>query len=148
MIGNVKPEMMEFRDGDLSRRHRRWGVGCPAVDIDFPLIEYNWGEPAAIVEYKFAGAEGRSVDFDNPSMRALASLANAAKIPFIVALYTREPWTFRVFRGNEYAERIYREDGRLMTEREFVESLYFIRNGSLATVEENLLDNLDNWMAA
>lgn len=137
----VKPENIGFRDGSLSLRHRDWGFDCPAVDLDFPLIEYNRGQASAIVEYKFAAAD--EPDFNNPSLRALAGLANAAGIPFIVALYTRDPWTFQVFRGNKHAERVYREDGRTLTEREFVESLYFMRDRKLTAADEECLAPLD-----
>ena len=137
----VTPERTHFRDHALSLRHRQWGYDCPAVDLDFPLVEYNRGEASAIVEYKFAAA-GKP-DLTHPSLRALAGLANAAGIPFIVALYTREPWTFQVFRGNEHANRIYREDGRILTEREFVESLYFMRNRTLTAADEQYLAPLD-----
>ena len=138
----VKPENHEFRDGDLSLRHRLWGFDCPAVDLDFVVVEYNRGEASAIVEYKFALGTTEP-DLSHPSMRALAGLANAAEIPFIVAFYTREPWTFRVFRGNKYARQVYREDGRLLTEREFVESLYFIRRRKLTFADDEHLAALD-----
>lgn len=142
MTGIVKPENLEFRDGDLSARHREWGFDCPAVDLDFPMVEYNRGEAAAIVEYKYAATD-TVPDLTHPSMTALAGLANAAEIPFIVACYTREPWTFRVYRGNDHAERIYREEGRLLTEREFVASLYFIRGRTLTLADEKQLSGLD-----
>lgn len=142
MTSIVKPENLEFRDGDLSLRHREWGFDCPAVDLDFVVVEYNRGEASAIVEYKYA-ATATEPDLSHPSMKALAGLANAAGVPFIVALYTREPWTFRVFRGNEHAERVYREEGRLLTEREFVESLYFIRRRKLTFADDEHLAALD-----
>ena len=138
----VKPENHEFRDGDLSLRHRLWGFDCPAVDLDFPVIEYNRGEAVAIVEYKYAVGPLQP-DLGHPSMKALAGLANASEIPFVVAYYTREPWTFRVFRGNQYARQVYREDGRLLTEREFVESLYFIRKRKLSDADADTLAALD-----
>jgi hypothetical protein len=135
-------ERTHWRDQDLSLRHRLWGFDCPAVDLDFVVVEYNRGEASAIVEYKFRPNDAEP-DLSHPSIRALAGLADAAGIPLIVAYYTREPWTFRVYRGNRYAEQVYREDGRLLTEREFVESLYFIRGRNLTDADAGHLAELD-----
>ena len=140
----VKPENLEFRDGDLSIRHRSWGFDCPAVDLDLLMVEYNNGKAAALVEYKFAASPTPNPNLGHPTMRAVAGLADASGIPFIVAFYTRDPWTFRVFRGNAHACRIYKTDGRLLTEREFVESLYFIRNRALDLGDQEWLDALDD----
>lgn len=140
----VRPENLEFRDGDLSIRHRLWGFDCPAVDLDLLMVEYNNGKAAALVEYKFAASPTPNPNLGHPTMRAVAGLANDSGIPFIVAFYTRDPWTFRVFRGNAHACRIYKTDGRLLTEREFVESLYFIRNRALDLGDQEWLDALDD----
>lgn len=32
----VRKERTEWRDLSLSKRHRRWGWDCPAVDLGFP----------------------------------------------------------------------------------------------------------------
>ena len=47
----VKEERSGWRDEMLSQRHRDWGFNCPAIDIDFLLIEYNSAKVKALVEY-------------------------------------------------------------------------------------------------
>lgn len=133
-------ERTGWRDEALSRRHRLWGYDCPATDLDLPFLEYNHGEPVAIVEYK---ANGKVPDMTTPTMKAMARLADNSAIPFIVAVYTREPWTFCVYRGNEYAEKFYAKEGRVLTEREFVESLYYMRKQSLSANDQEVLAALD-----
>jgi hypothetical protein len=48
-----------WRDEAISQRHRLWGFNCPAVDIDFLMIEYDQGKPAACVSrlYEIRGRE-------------------------------------------------------------------------------------------
>jgi hypothetical protein len=140
----VKPEHLEFRDGDLSRRHRLWGPACAMVDLDFVAVEHNYGLPAALVEYKFSVSPTSAPDFRQVNMKALSTLADGCGIPFIVAFYTREPWTFRVFRGNDQARKVYKTEGRVLTEREFVESLYFVRNRTLKLTDQEILAGLDD----
>lgn len=45
-------ERSGWRDMELSGRHRIWGFNCPAVDLDFLMVEYNLGIAIAVVEYK------------------------------------------------------------------------------------------------
>ena len=47
-----RTERLGWRDERLSERHGHWGFNCPAVDLDFVMLEYNHGKPCALVEYK------------------------------------------------------------------------------------------------
>jgi hypothetical protein len=54
----VRRERTEWRDLELSKRHREWGLNCPAVDIDFLMVEYYYGKPVALIDYKrFTGSK-------------------------------------------------------------------------------------------
>ena len=39
-------EWSGWRDQELSRRHQRWGFACPAVDLDFVLVEFGLAAPS------------------------------------------------------------------------------------------------------
>ena len=91
--GVVRAERTEWRDLDLSKRHRAWGFNCPAVDLDFLMVEYNLGKAVAIVEYKHFRA--RWPNLQHPTYRALADLADnynglAGGLPFFVVFYWPE----------------------------------------------------------
>lgn len=109
---------------ELSLRHREWGFNCPAVDLDFLVVEYNFGKPVAIVEYKFYLA--RKPELKHPTYRALHALSDAAGVPFLIAQYWKDPWAFRVTPVNDRAKAIYKH-GTVLSERRYVESLYLIR---------------------
>jgi len=133
-------ERSGWRDEHISRRHRLWGVNCPAVDLDFVMMEYNVGLPAALVEYKKYCA--RALDLRHATYRALRALADREPpIPFIIAYYWPDVWAFRVYPVNESARRIYPPDRRSLSEQRFVRSLYYLRN---EVVEEHVLRNLSD----
>ena len=81
----VRQERTYWRDKELSLRHRNWGWDCPAVDIDFLMLEYDKGLASAIVEYKNEHAQ--TANPQHPSYRALADLGNRAGIPVIGCRY-------------------------------------------------------------
>jgi len=120
----VREERTGWRDQSISQRHRLWGFNCPAVDLDFLVVEYNVGKPVAIIEYKHHGA--KYPDWHHPTYRALISLANIARLPFLVVFYHNVDWWFRVVPVNGHAKKYY-EHWQGMTESEFVASLYRMR---------------------
>ena len=72
------------------------GLGPPALDLDFPMIEYSYGVPQALVEYKDWRA---AVKLVTPSFKALGSLYNKKGEQILrlgVAFYWREPIAFLV----------------------------------------------------
>lgn len=132
-------ESTNWRDDEISQRHRRWGVNCPATDLDLLLVEYNFGKPCALVEYKHKKVE--TVNLGEATYKALSDLADNYKtpLPFLVAFYDPADWSFRVLPVNDSAKKIYQQN-QLMTEKEFVYSMYRIRNN---TIKSELSDKLN-----
>jgi len=127
----VKGERTGWRDGHLSERHRKWGLGVPAVDMDFLLIELDRSKPVAIIEYKleFARLEYPS----HPSYMALSKLGDAANLPVFVVRYAQDFSWWRVVSLNSFAKKILPERVEI-NERLYVSWLYNLR-GSQAPVE-------------
>jgi hypothetical protein len=126
----VKQERTGWRDLALSARHRLWGWDCPAVDIDFLMIEYDNGSPIALVEYK---NECAPTQYSNhPSYRAMIELGTCSKIPVLAVRYKSDFSTFTVVPLNKFAKDLLpgaeRKD---MTEYEYVTFLYRIRGRKL-----------------
>jgi len=121
---HVRVDRTEWRDREISLRHRQWGADCPAVDLDLLLVEYNVGRPVALIEYKHFKA--REPIMTHPTYRALSELATTSCLPFLVAFYWPNNWAFRIYPVNEYAKRHY-EDCENMTEHEYVARLYKLR---------------------
>lgn len=140
---SVKPETHGFRDESISRRHRLWGFNCPAVDIDFLMVEYNVGKPVALVEYKYYLA--KRPDFAHATYRSLRLLAdgyNEGPLPFFLSLYSRDDWSFRVIPVNDTAKQHF-QDGEHLSELEYVKRLYRMRRMVLAaTIMPNLNTNI------
>src|SRR5262245_54940974 len=90
----VRKERTGWRDAEISQRHRMWGFNCPAVDLDFLMVEYNIGKPVGLVEYKHYCAAFPNVQ--HATYRALAELADVAMLPFVIAFYWPAIWAFVV----------------------------------------------------
>lgn len=89
----VRAERTGWRDAALSERHRHWGWDCPAVDIDFLLVEYDHGKACALVEYKHERAAIQ--DARKPTYQALIDLGDRAGIPVLFCRYADDfsAWT-------------------------------------------------------
>ena len=142
IVQKVRPERTMWRDAALSLRHREWGFNCPAVDIDFIMAEFDHSAPVALVEYKHCTAA--PVDPQSPSMQALRLLADnysPGALPFIVAFYDPDQWSFKVTPMNKKAEAHYRHClGEVLSERRFVKSLYAMRSKEFDSEMENSLN--------
>jgi hypothetical protein len=133
-----RSERTNWRDLDLSNRHRMWGADTPAVDIDL-FLEYDDGTAAAIVEYKFIHAKVQRTS--ESTMRGLLSLGVEnpkgsgvyRPIPVFGCRYTKDPWTFRVTALNS-AARMLIPSPLTMTESEWVKLLYTLRGRSMPSV--------------
>lgn len=126
----------------MSERHRKWGDNCPAVDADFVLIEFNYGTPAAVVDYKHA-TEGGVIYPNAKTTQALGSLYNdrAENLPFLVARYWPDRWAFLARGFNEAAQRALGTEGWVpMSEREWVAFMHQVRAHSLTVQDERYLD--------
>ena len=128
MRETVRKEWTGWRDLSLSRRHREWGIDCPAADIDC-LVEIARGVPVAIIEYKKANAPiAESVQ----SIRSIEILADRAKVGFFLVRYSNaKDWFFRIERANAIGTDMLRSEGfkipAAFREIEFVKFLYRIR---------------------
>lgn len=126
-------ERTGWRDQEISNRHRQWGFNCPSVDLDFVMVEYNFGAPVAIVDYKHH-LSNMPVTPSHPTMKALGSLygVNGKQLPFFISYYWPDTWAFRVKPFNERAREILPAESWDMTERQWVELLYALRQQHLS----------------
>lgn len=120
----TRAERTGWRDQSLSERHRRWGWNCPAVDLDFPMVEYDSGKVVALVEYKNEHAAPQKAS--HPTYQALCDLAERANIPFLVARYADDFSWFKAVPLNNSAKHFLPETQQ-MTEHDFVALLYRMR---------------------
>lgn len=136
----VRQERTGFRDESISRRHRQWGFNCPAVDLDFLVVEYNLGLPVGLIEYKHHCA--RMPNMQHATYRALSALADGYKndpLPFLVVFYWPEIWAFRAYPVNDVARKWFREwEG--LSEFEYVQRLYRMRR---FTISQELTNRLN-----
>ena len=130
-MSDVRPERSGWRDEAMSRRHREWGFDCPAVDVDFLMVEYDASTAVAMVEYK-NGQSKLATTLNNPSIKAIEGVANAAKIPFLIVAYETDFRLWTVAPGNELAKVAIGAPGwQYWTELQYVEFLYKLRGLSL-----------------
>lgn len=120
----VKPERTGWRDEALSQRHRTWGWNCPAVDIDFLMVEYDCGKASALVEYKHERAAPQYAS--HPSYRTLVDLGDRARLPIFACRYSDDFTSWRVTPLNDLAKSFCPER-RDMTEAQWVALLYKTR---------------------
>jgi predicted nucleic-acid-binding protein len=132
----VSQERTGWRDRALSLRHRAWGWNCPAVDIDFVMLEYDMGFPVALVEYKHEYAQ--LVSLSHPSYKAMADLCDRADIVFFCVRYSLDLTSFKVIPLNAKA-KVYLSDRAVMTEVEYVAFLYKMRDRE---IPESVIDAL------
>lgn len=121
----VRKERSGFRDEEISAKHRLWGWDCPAIDIDFLMLEYDTGEPLALIEYKRFTAP--IPDITGRSYEAIAKLANYAQIPFAMVIYWPDIWAFKVRPVNQFAAPLFKRRC-ILTEVEYLTLLYQLRN--------------------
>lgn len=133
-------ERTGWRDAALSERHRLYGEDCPMVDIDFLACEYDRSKASAIIEYK-SWDMPRRPDFSQANYRTLADLADRAGLPFFVAVYYSTLWSYTLYPGNGHAHGL-AKDGERLTELEYVNRLYTLRNRELPADLEYQLNDL------
>jgi hypothetical protein len=120
----VPVERTGWRDQNLSARHRTWGIGCPAIDIDLILIEMNRAKPVAIIEYKGELAQPQLIN--HPSYLALCDLGNRARLAVFAVRYAHDFSWFRVVPLNHFSKCIM-PTRQMMNERQYVTLLYNLR---------------------
>jgi hypothetical protein len=94
------------------------------LDIDFLALEYDSGQPVALVEYKHEDSETQFSS--HPSYRALINLGERADLPVFAVRYARDFSWWRVVPLNQDARHWVgqRQD---MSEAEWVQLLYQMR---------------------
>ena len=141
----IRQERSNFRCEEISKRHRKWGYNCPAVDLDFVVAEYNHGKPVALVEYKERRWDPANTS--NATYNALKALADGycdGSIPFLIAVYDTDEWWFVVYPMNDAAEAHYRHCiGVPISEQRFVKSLYLLRKSVLTAEDERAIAKLN-----
>lgn len=136
---DVKKERSGWRDMELSQRHRMWGWDCPAVDLDFLLIEYDKGKVAALVEYKHETAKLQYSS--HPTYKALIDLGNRADLPVFVCRYSDDFTRYKAIPLNRIAKKILK-DVKVMSEKEWVSFLYRIRGRKMPKEISDVLNGL------
>lgn len=135
----VRKERSNSRDLALNNRHREYGYDCPAVDMDL-FVEYDSGEPAALIEYKFHKVA--IVDVGSRTIQALETFATRAGVPAFLVHYHKKPWRFWVLPMNGRAHEVCPwKEPKLLTERAFVDLLYHLRG---RTVPFDIAAELDD----
>ena len=141
-----KTERTGWRDAALSDRHGHWGFHCPAVDIDFLMVEYHYGKPCALIDYKHKNAVTQKPD--HPNFRAIVALADGYKegpLPCFIARYDPAMWSFQVTPLNATAREYYaRCKGEWISERRFVKSLHLLRKAVLLKEDESAIAALND----
>ena len=134
-------ERTGWRDEALSKRHREWGCDCPAVDIDFLLIEYDHAEPKALVEYKNQHAAPITVS-KNASLIAMAKVATRANIPAFIVRYADDFSWWKVCALNQIASNFLpeTEEPPMMDEIGWVTLLYKVRNRK---IPQSVIDRIN-----
>ena len=136
-MAEVREERTGWRDQGISERHRRWGWDCPAVDLDFLMLEYDRGKAVAIVEYK--NEHARPQYRTHPTYRALIDLGNRAEMPVFGVRYADDWSWWRVTPLNDLARKWVPNQTR-MAEKEWITLLYRIRG---TEVPQGFFDDAD-----
>jgi hypothetical protein len=138
-------ERSGWRDQEISQRHRNWGFHCPSVDLDFLLLEYYFGQPIALVDYKHhQHHEGRNVNYRHPSYMAMGRMYDeqGKQIPLFICRYWPESWAVESLAVNDAAQALSKRPGEWvpMSECDWVTGLYRIRN---RVIEAGVIANLN-----
>lgn len=139
----ARKERTGWRCEKISERHREWGYGCSAVDLDFVVAEYNYALPVALIEYKEKHA--LEPDLNDAAYKTLLALADGyhKPLPFFIAIYCTDNWWFRIIPVNDIAKRYYK-DKLILTEQRFVKSLYYLRRKVLTDADLEAISKLND----
>ncbi len=128
----AKPRFTDFGDGPISDWHRTLGANLPAVNLDYVLVEYDRGQPRALVEYKHQRT--KQLDRTHPTFQALRELCapRAYELPFYVVRYADDCSWFRVLPFNIAAGvQVSMEPETKMSERGYTKFLENLRKKNL-----------------
>lgn len=124
-------ERSGWRDQWISNRHRDFGWAL-CVDVDFLGIEYDYGVPVCLIEYKHFHAD---IKLSSSQMKAQKYMADNLRMPdgsfgmpFFVVAYYPEHHNYHVIPMNDAAKAIPNcSVAKTWSERNFVKLLYWMR---------------------
>lgn len=126
-----------WRDESLAVRHSSWGFDAPAPGMTFPMIEYDRGEPLAVISYIRRGVQLPTGSEVMSAYNAFGSLYRETgdQQPFFTVMYDPRNWSYKMFGHNESARSfldtspyLARGSGWVrMTEKQFANNLYRLR---------------------
>ncbi|MHC4546755.1 MAG: hypothetical protein ACYTDW_21445 [Planctomycetota bacterium] len=95
----VRKERLGWRDEWMSKHHRTLGFDAPCFDID--CVEWRYGKPVAIIEWKYAYDMNEKYlaniyEKSGFSLRCQADIAKRLGIPSFLLFYNRKGtyWLF------------------------------------------------------
>ena len=117
-----------WRDGLLNVRHAYWGHEAPATGMKFPMVEYDRGEPLAVMSYQRRGElpSGRDAVAAHTAFGRLHRVTGE-QLPFFTVQYDVRNWSYRLFAHNDSARQFLGSGWTKMSEQQFVRNLYRLR---------------------
>jgi|SRR5271157_417090 len=112
---------------EMSLRHREWGLNCPAVDLDYLLIDFNHCVPVCILEYKYMTSPT-----NDSNTTATLRLAEHCGIPYFGAQYNNRAWWFIVSAYRIGQGIVPGDEKKRYNEQSFREFLYELRDRAVA----------------
>lgn len=124
-----------WRDARLPLVHSAWDIPLPAAGMTLPMVEYDKGEPVAMVNYlrrdqplPGAGTGAGSAYYAFSSLHRWTG----EELPFFTVLYDPRNWAMKLFGHNDSARELIGVNGWLpCTEEHFVRLLYRLRGRKL-----------------
>lgn len=119
-----------WRDSMLGVWHNRHGFTVPAPGMVLPMVEYDKGEPLALISYLNRTDELPRGEEVAQAYHAFGQLhrATGEQLPFMSAQYDRRNWAMRVFGHNTAAhDFLGTRDWVTMSEQQFSDNLYRLR---------------------
>lgn len=98
------------------------------VDVDFLAVEFNHRRAYALIDYKHERAF--DLRLDSANVAAMRDLGTRAGVAAAVVRYWPGVWVFQPYPLNDVARSCFRT-GELLSEREYVERLYAMRNSQI-----------------
>ena len=124
----MNQERTNWRDEELSKRHRTWGKEFSAFDLDFIMVEYSYKKPCALVEYKNEHATEQSIKQANHA--TLKELGDLARLPVFCVRYASDFSWWKVIPMNGWATlHVGNKNERpILTEQEWLSFLRYVKD--------------------
>lgn len=119
-----------WRDSLLAARHEQWGHPTPTIGTMLPMVEYDRGQPVALISYHKRGVPLPTGEEVTRVYHALGKLMSqpGVDLPFLTAQYDPRNWAFRLFGHNQAAhDFLGTRDWVVLSEVQFVDNLYRLR---------------------